>query len=109
MGRDSGLIIVGLQRTRMDPLAAVKIWGRLDDILPKLAEELMRPGGGAGAPVSEPVLIPDPYLCSQGLRWMSLHPSCSGPSSMRAGFKPETQDQILKRSNPTAYKARSSK
>merc|ERR1711998_283011 len=44
--RDSGLIIVGLQRTRMDPLAAVKIWGRLDDILPKLAEELMRPGGG---------------------------------------------------------------
>merc|ERR1711991_1141559 len=31
--RKSGLIIIGLQPTRMDSISAIKIWGKLDDIL----------------------------------------------------------------------------
>lgn len=97
--RNSGLIIVGFQPTRMDHMAQVRLWGQLDDIVLKLTKELLLGQGGD-------IVIPDPFLVKEGERWMRAHPSCAYDTPMRKGYKEESVREILKRTNPGEYEKR---
>jgi len=61
--RADGLVIVNLQRTRLDEESCLRIWGLADDVMKLLCKEL-------GSPV------PHPEAKRRGEDWVLQHPSC---------------------------------
>lgn len=58
-----GLVIVNLQRTRMDGLSSLRIWGLLDVVLGLLSKELG-------------IRLPEPQTVKRGEEWQHGHPAC---------------------------------
>ncbi len=62
-GERGGLVIVNLQRTRLDGTSALRIWGLLDDVLKLLAKELK-------------CRVPNRQAKRAGDTWQRTHPGC---------------------------------
>lgn len=61
-----GLVIIGLQATALDDIAAVRIWGLLDDVLTRLVVKAMKLTKA----------VPDANTKRLGAEWVSKHPQC---------------------------------
>ena len=79
------LVIIGLSPTRMDQYAAVRIWGLLDDVLPKLVKILKAGGGKDGGS------LPHPDCKRAGDTWKSKHPNCKYNTPVRKKPTPNRQ------------------
>lgn len=61
--QSEGLVIINLQRTRLDKVSSLRIWGLCDKVMAMLCKELK-------------IRVPDPVLKRRGEDWESKHPSC---------------------------------
>ena len=58
-----GLVIINLQRTRLDSSSSLRIWGVIDDVLKLLAKEMK-------------IEVPNKICKRDGEQWTSEHPRC---------------------------------
>eukprot|EP01061_Rhynchopus_euleeides_P018283 TRINITY_DN30229_c0_g1_i1.p1 TRINITY_DN30229_c0_g1~~TRINITY_DN30229_c0_g1_i1.p1 ORF type:complete len:281 (+),score=95.71 TRINITY_DN30229_c0_g1_i1:67-909(+) len=70
-----GLVIINLQATDMDSVAALRFWGRIDDVLKVLVAELK-------------VKTPNAAAASRGSDWTSRHARCKFNTPKRKASDP---------------------
>lgn len=72
---EGDLVIINLQRTRLDSQSSLRIWGLADDVLRLLCKELA-------------IAVPDPAARKQGEDWVERHPSCKFNTNKRTSKDP---------------------